>query len=167
MIYVFTGNGKGKTSACLGQVIRAIGRGLSVGFAQFIKADNQAGEQVYLKRCLGDNFLAIGLGFFLDEQERQEHRLAAEQTLNWAFQRMPTLDLLILDEALYALSLNLLSKEELLQLFSHSRIDNCHLIISGRGFPEELAEQVDLITEMKEIKHPWQYGRQAVAGLDH
>jgi len=167
MIYVYTGSGKGKTSACLGQAVRAMGWGLKVGFAQFIKADNQAGEQTYLQHSLGDNYLAGGLGFFLDELDKPKHRLVAEYTLNWAFQRMASLDLLILDEALYALNLDLLNLEEIRQLFRRSRLDDCHLIISGRCFPSELAGEVDLITEMTEIKHPWQRGQHALAGLDY
>ena len=84
MILVYTGNGKGKTSACLGQVVRALGCGLEPSFVQFIKKDGEAGEQTYLKRMLGDRFYAGGIGFFLSERERPRHKEAALETLRKA-----------------------------------------------------------------------------------
>ena len=167
MILVYTGNGKGKTTACLGQVIRALGRGMRVGFAQFIKKDGEAGEQFYLRQHLGENFLAGGRGFFLNEGQRPEHRDAAENTLAWAKQKMDELDLLILDEILCAMDHGLIVKTEVNDLLELSRKKNCHLILSGRGFPDEMKDDVDLITEMVEIKHHWQKGIPAVKGLDY
>lgn len=166
MILVYTGPGKGKTSACLGQVVRALGRGLRVAFAQFMKRDGEAGEQAFLHQCLGDNFLAGGAGFFRDESVRPRHRAAASATLAWARSRLPAVDVLILDESLYALGHGLLLYEELQALLEDSITANTHLILSGRGFPNDLLPMVDLVTEMHEIKHPWQSGVPAVKGLD-
>lgn len=166
MILVYTGNGKGKTSACLGQVIRAWGRGMRVGFAQFIKQDGEAGEQFFLRQSLGENFLAGGKGFFLDESQRREHSEAAKNTLVWAKQKLDELDLLIADEILYALRQGLVAQSEVNELLELSRIKKCHLILSGRDFPEEMKDAVDLITELIEIKHPWQNGISAIEGLD-
>jgi cob(I)alamin adenosyltransferase len=166
MILVYTGSGKGKTSACLGQAVRALGRGLSVAFAQFMKQDDRAGEQVFLRERLGDDFRAGGAGFFRREEDRPAHRQAALETLAWARSRLPRTDVLILDESLYALGHGLITREELLELFAASRRHGRHLVLSGRGFPQDLLDEVDLVTDLREIKHPWQQGLPAVAGLD-
>ena len=166
MIFVYTGTGKGKTSACLGQMVRALGRGLRVTFAQFMKEDGKAGEQIFLHRCLGQNFRAGGAGFFLHEADWPEHRQAALVTLAWVRERIATSDVLIMDEILYALGHNLVSREELLDIFRTARVQGCHLVLSGRGFPDDLLEQVDLVTELQEKKHPWQAGLSAQEGLD-
>jgi cob(I)alamin adenosyltransferase len=166
MILVYTGSGKGKTSACLGQAVRALGRGLRVAFAQFMKHEGRAGEQVFLRQCLGGNFRAGGAGFFRREEERPAHRQAALETLAWAREHLPEADVLILDESLYALGRGLITRGELLDVFAASRRHGHHLILSGRGFPRDLLDEVDLVTELQEIKHPWRQGLPAVAGLD-
>ena len=88
MIIVYTGNGKGKTSACIGQAMRALGRDFAVGFGQFMKQPGCAGEQTVLARLLGDDFLAGGKGFLRREEDRPAHREAALATLDWARQRL-------------------------------------------------------------------------------
>ena len=88
MIIVYTGNGKGKTSACIGQAMRALGRDFAVGFGQFMKQPGCAGEQTVLARLLGDDFLAGGKGFLRREEDRPAHREAALATLDWARQRV-------------------------------------------------------------------------------
>lgn len=166
MIYVYTGSGKGKTSACLGQAIRALGSGLRVAFAQFMKREGEAGEQIFLKKCLGDRFLAGGTGFFRAEDERPVHRAAAEHTLAWVRARLPECDVIILDECMYALRKELITRDELKALLQEARAADTHLILSGREFPNEMLNEVDLVTEMREIKHPWQQGQIAAKGLD-
>ena len=166
MIYVYTGNGKGKTSACLGQAVRAYGRGMRVAFVQFMKRDGEAGEQAFLRNLLGGNFLAPGEGFFRREEERPRHRAAARRALDWAKSRLGQVDILIADEILYALGKQLVQEEDIEVLLQQARKPDTHLVLSGRGFPDALAPEVDLITEMKEIKHPWRAGHSAVPGLD-
>ena len=78
MIIVYTGNGKGKTSACIGQAMRALGRDFAVGFGQFMKQPGCAGEQTVLARLLGDDFLAGGKGFLRREEDRPAHREAKQ-----------------------------------------------------------------------------------------
>ena len=166
MILVYTGNGKGKTSACLGQVVRALGRGLRVAFAQFMKEDGCAGEQRMLARLLGEDFLAGGRGFFRREEDRPLHRSAAEATLAWARRRLAGYDVLVLDEALYALRAELISREELEALLREAREQECHVILSGRDAPGWLLDTAELVTSMEEIRHPWQQGLPAVSGVD-
>lgn len=165
MILVYTGDGKGKTSACAGQALRALGRGLEVAFGQFIKRDGQAGEQIMLRRLLGENFYAGGLGFVFGEN-RVEHREAALRALDWALRRLPHVRMLVLDEALYALGAELVLAEEIRALVDEARRCGTHLVLSGRGLPEWLAEEADLVTEMLERKHPWQEGQKAVLGIE-
>ena len=83
VILVYTGNGKGKTCACVGQAVRALGRDMAVAFGQFMKRDGQAGEQRLLAQWLGPRFLAGGAGFLRREEERPAHRAAALRVLAW------------------------------------------------------------------------------------
>lgn len=166
MILIYTGNGKGKTSACVGQALRALGQGLRVGFGQFMKKDVRAGEQIMLERLLGENFRAGGRGFFRREEEREEHRAAALTLLGWARGQLPHLDMLLLDEILYALRAGLLERAEVETLLSEARTAGCHLVLSGRDAPQWLMDMADLVTEMGEIKHPAQSGVKAQRGIE-
>ena len=166
MILVYTGNGKGKTSACLGQVVRALGCGLEPAFVQFIKIDGEAGEQAYLKKTLGDKFYAGGIGFFLSEDERPRHTEAANETLGKARSLLRSSDVLIADEILYALSMELLKLEDVISLITEANTLGKHLVLSGRGFPESLDCYADCITDLQEVKHPWKKGAAAVRGID-
>jgi cob(I)alamin adenosyltransferase len=82
MILIYTGNGKGKTSACVGQALRALGQGLRVAFGQFMKKEGVGGEQLVLAQLLGEKFRAGGLGFLRVEEDRPKHREAALHTLH-------------------------------------------------------------------------------------
>lgn len=166
MILIYTGNGKGKTSACVGQALRALGQELRVGFGQFMKKDVRAGEQVLLERLLGENFRAGGRGFFRREEEREEHRAAARTLLSWARERLPRLDMLVLDESLYALRAGLLERAEMEALLREARELSCHLVLSGRDAPQWLMDMADLVTDMGEVKHPAQSGVKAQRGIE-
>ena len=146
--------------------MRAKGRGLKAAFIQFMKQDGEAGEQIFLKELLGDNFKAAGKGFFRKEEERPEHREAAGLALAWTRDKMGKVDVQVADEILYALGKGLVLEEELKALLELSKKSNTHFILSGRGFPPHLTQDVDLITEMKDVKHPWHEGKKAVPGLD-
>lgn len=104
MLLVYTGDGKGKTSACVGQAIRAAGQGLPVAFVQFMKSDVQAGEQKMLAALTGITLHIGGCGFFLNEENRALHRDAALRTLEWATRHLDGLFMMLLDEVLYARS---------------------------------------------------------------
>ena len=166
MILVYTGQGKGKTSACVGQAARAHGQGLKVAFGQFMKRPGQAGEQKVLSLLLGDRFFVSGRGFFRREEERPAHRKAAGILLSWAMLQARSADMLILDEALYALSCGLLAREEAEDLLALARERQFHLVLSGRGLPDWLCRAADLVTEMEAIKHPHQEGIQPVLGIE-
>lgn len=166
MIIVYTGNGKGKTSATVGQTVRALGQGLRVAFAQFMKRSDQAGEQRLLAGLLKESYYAGGRGFFRTEESRAEHREAALAVLGWAQRALDDCDLLVLDESLYALGSGLLLEEELRAIIAAARRKNAHLVLSGRGLPDWLRDEADLVTEMCEIKHPYAEGHKAIKGVE-
>lgn len=166
MIIIYTGNGKGKTSASVGQAVRAYGQGLRVSFGQFLKRPDQAGEQKVLETLLGESFFASGKGFFRKEEERELHVRAAGELLAWAAARVPLSDMLILDESLYALGNGLVSREDLERLMDACAEKGVHLVLSGRGAPAWLVERADLVTEMTERKHPFREGVAALRGIE-
>ncbi len=166
MILVYTGDGKGKTSACVGQTVRALGQNMVVAFGQFMKRDGQAGEQAMLARLLEERFFAGGLGFLRTDAERPAHREAALRMLDWARGQLEQADMLVLDETLYALSAGILGQQELEELMALARTNDCHLVLSGRSAPEWLVDAADLVTSMTEIKHPWRTGVKAAPGIE-
>ncbi|MBI4094713.1 MAG: cob(I)yrinic acid a,c-diamide adenosyltransferase [Candidatus Liptonbacteria bacterium] len=173
MILVFTGNGKGKTTAALGQAVRALGRGRKVLMIQFIKGPWKSGEDEFAGRfAISDSQFAIkkmGLGFvgiLGDQLPKEEHQKAAERALKAfreEFAKDPKKDgwhMIILDEVNVAVSLGLIAKEDVLQAIAHV-LEERIVILTGRGAPQEFIDAADLVTEMKEIKHPFTEGKLA------
>ena len=166
MLLIYTGNGKGKTSACVGQAVRALGQRLRVAFGQFMKRADQAGEQEMLSELLGANFLASGAGFYRQAQF-EKHRAKAEELLLWAGERLDHgVDMLILDEAIYALNHGLLLEDELRGLITRCRDEGRHLVLSGRGAPAWMVEQADIVSDITEVKHVYANGGQARPGIE-
>ncbi|GFM35336.1 cob(I)yrinic acid a,c-diamide adenosyltransferase [Desulfovibrio psychrotolerans] len=166
MILVYTGNGKGKTSASVGQTIRALGQGFVVAFGQFMKRADQAGEQKILSSLLKERFHAEGKGFLTRPDQFAEHREASLQLLLWATHQLEDVDMLVLDEALYALKTGLLHEEELRSLVDQARTQEAHLVLSGRDCPQWLTDAADTVTEMTEIKHHYAQGIPAQRGIE-
>ena len=165
MILVYTGLGKGKTCACVGQALRALGQNLTVAFAQFIKRPDQAGEQLMLAKLLGHRFRANGLGF-VDQANLAPHKAAAQDLVSWALAQLPDLAMLILDEICYALHYQLLTKNEVLNLIDSAKNVGCHLVLSGRFAEPWLIELADLVTYMDTPKHPRLLGQKAMVGIE-
>lgn len=173
MLYIFTGNGKGKTTAALGQAMRAVGEGKKVLMIQFIKGPWKSGED-FLAKGLEPNFklVKMGKGFvgiMGDTLPREEHEKAAEDALKYARQEIDSSkwDILILDEVNNAVSLNLISKKAILEFIDHGEKKLEHLILTGRDAPPEFINRADLVTDMKEIKHPYQQGIKGKRGLEY
>ncbi len=170
-IIVYTGDGKGKTTAALGVALRAIGHGWRVLMVQFVKGTWHYGELDAAKRLAPDlEIVPMGKGFckiFNDRLPEAEHRAAASAALQFARERMLSgqYDLLILDEVNIALKLGLLSLEAVMELLDAKPAD-LDIVLTGRGAPPELIERADLVTEMREIKHPYQKGILAQKGID-
>jgi len=173
MLYIFTGNGKGKTTAALGQAMRAVGEGKRVLMIQFIKGPWKSGED-FLAKGLEPHFklVKMGKGFvgiMGDRLPREEHEKAAEAALDYAKKEINSgnWDLVILDEVNNAVSLNLIPKEKILELIDFSRDKIEHLILTGRDAPQEFIDRADLVTEMREIKHPYKRGVKGQRGLEY
>lgn len=165
LIIVHTGDGKGKTTAALGLAIRAFGAGLKVLILQFIKGVRRSGELEALD-ALGIEVRQLGLGF-TSKGELDEHKAAAQAAIESARKEILSgaWDLIILDEINYAVKFGLLSAAEVLELIT-IRPPQLHLVFTGRDALPELIDAADLVTEMKLIKHPFQSGVAAQAGIE-
>lgn len=178
MLLIFTGNGKGKTTAALGQCMRVVGDGGNALVIQFIKSPKwKSGEDYFLEKFkIPDNSFQIlkkGLGFvgiLGDTLPLEDHKKAASEA--WELAKKEILSgkwsLVVLDEINNALRLNLFSLEEVANFLiefkrSSLKID---LILTGRDAHASLVELADLATEMKEIKHPYQKGEEAKKGIE-
>ena len=208
MIIIFTGNGKGKTTAALGQAVRAVGRGRRVLMVQFIKGPWKSGEDfvdIVLKgtpstssrlRQASDGqagsppfrLVKMGLGFvgiLGDTLPREKHVEAAREALKFATSELRSFDsaqdgqapksgsatsgqawdVVILDEINVAISLGLLTVEEVLAALADVPPEKL-VICTGRGAPQELIDRADLVTEMREIKHPFNDGKMAKIAVE-
>lgn len=171
LVIVHTGNGKGKTTAALGTALRAVGHGLKVLIIQFIKGSWRYGELKSLKRLEPElELIRVGKGFvgiIDDKLPREEHEKAARDGLELAREKVMSgeYDLVILDELNYAVLGGLIPIEDVLDLV-RNKPSWVHLIITGREARPELIELADLVTEMREIKHPYQKGITAQRGID-
>lgn len=168
LVQVYTGNGKGKTTAALGLALRAAGRGLRVYIIQFIKGGFDYGELNVVDRIPNVTLKAFGRGRFIttDPPEKEDVRLA-KQALQLAKEivRNGEHDVVVLDEINVALKLKLVSLEETLELIKN-KPRQVELVLTGRDAPSELTQVADLVTEMKEIKHPFTRGAQARKGIE-
>jgi cob(I)alamin adenosyltransferase len=167
LLVVYTGHGKGKTTAALGMVFRALGRGLRVTVVQFIKGKWKTGERVFAESLPQLRFLVMGLGFTWESDDISRDKAAARAA--WAEARKEISsgerELVVLDELTYAFHYGFLELEEVLQTL-RSRPAGVHVVITGRDAPEALLELADLVTEMKLLKHPFQRGEKARLGVD-
>ena len=177
LIIIYTGNGKGKTTASLGVALRALGHGWRVLIIQFFKGDWPVvfGELEMGKR-LAPQFEVLQLGkgfvkFMGDKKPFGKHLAAAKDALRIAKEKITseTYDLIVLDEIVYAIDyagVQLVSLEEVLALLD-AKPPALHLILTGRNAPQALIDRADLVTEMREIKHPWQQKIPAQEGIDY
>jgi len=173
MLLVFTGNGKGKTTAALGQALRSVGEGKRVLMVQFIKGPWKSGEDDSAK-LLDPNFklVKMGKGFvgiLNDTLPREEHEQAAREALAYARSEaeLGTWNMVILDEVNNAVSLNLIKKEDVLAFVDAVKSKVEHIILTGRDAPQEFIDRADLVTEMNDVKHPYDQGVKARRGLEY
>ena len=172
LIIVHTGPGKGKTTAALGTAFRAVGQGLRVLMVQFIKGSWHYGE-LDAARMLGEDRLRIlpmGRGFVkigAEKPEPEDVRLVEEA---WQFAvekiRSGEFDMVILDEINYAIRYKMLDAEKVLQALKE-KPEMVHVILTGRNAHPSIVEFADLVTEMREVKHPYQKGIAAQRGIEY
>lgn len=171
LIQIYTGEGKGKTTAAVGQAIRAIGQGLKVGFVYFHKNPEEwdYGELKKLEE-LGietKGFAKKHPHFYEETQEKtmREECLNGLEYIEKIF-REDSLDVLILDEIIIALRDGYLEEEEILNLLSE-KPEDMEVILTGRGAVKQLIEKADLVSKIKNIKHPFQEGLESRKGIDY
>lgn len=170
LIIVNTGNGKGKTTAALGIVLRSLGHGYKVAIIQFIKGAWEPAEKLVFSLWSDQlEFHAMGEGFTWDTQDRDrdiEKAIAAWQK-GLEYIRNPDFKLVVLDEINIAIKLGYLRVEEVLAGLEQKPFDN-HVILTGRGAPTALIDRADLVTEMTLIKHPFRdQGVKAQPGIEY
>jgi cob(I)alamin adenosyltransferase len=168
LLMVYTGNGKGKTTAALGLAFRALGHDFPVCLIQFIKGDWKYGElksAEQFKDLL--DFHVAGVGFTWKSKDLDKDRKAAQD--GWSLAKSVIAAgrhrLIILDEFTYAINYGMVNEEESLEVL-HNRPKGLHVLVTGRDAPKGLVEIADLVTEMNEVKHPYKAGIQAQKGIE-
>ncbi len=159
MLLVYTGNGKGKTTASLGVTLRAIGRGMNVKYFQFIKSPERTyGEQIALRK-LGVETVQLGIGFTWTKTP-EEHREALRNAWQIVKEELknPSTDLLVLDELNNALAISRFPIEDVLPLAEvleaiQNRPEKMHLVVTGRSAHPTLLEMADLVSSVEATKH--------------
>lgn len=168
LVLVNTGNGKGKTTAALGVMFRAWGRGLRVCMLQFIKtATSNYGEHRAAKK-IGIEIVPLGGGFTWLSKDIERDKALARELWEQSKARIASgeYDLVVLDEFTYPLVYGWLSVDEVIEAL-RQRPEHVNVIITGRDAPQALIDFADTVTEMREVKHPYQRGITALAGIDY
>ena len=171
LVVVYTGKGKGKTTAALGMALRAIGHDYKICMIQFIKGSWHYGEMSSSKRLEPDfELTAVGKGFvgILDDKTPKEiHQKIAKEAIDIAKEKTLSekYNIIILDEINYAVNLGLVDVKDVLDLIK-IKPQKVTLVLTGNHVRQEVIDAADLVTEMKEIKHPFQRGIRAKKGID-
>jgi cob(I)alamin adenosyltransferase len=168
LLMVYTGNGKGKTTAALGLVFRALGHGMKVCVIQFIKGSWKYGELTSADRFA--DLLEVhvrGLGFTWESEDLERDVEVARDAWEFAQETINSgkFDLVVLDELTYLTKYEMIDVEEVVA-FLTARPANLHVIVTGRGAPQPLIDAADLVTEMREIKHHYSVGIKARKGVE-
>lgn len=168
LVLLYTGNGKGKTSSALGVTMRAWGRGWGVCWLQFIKSKTSHYGETRAAEAMGIEMIPLGDGFtWLSEDIEKDIALAREC---WALAREKiysgNYDIVVLDEITYPISYGWLDVDEVIQAL-RDRPPHIHIIMTGRDADPRLVEFADLVTDMTEVKHPYQQGINAQPGIDY
>ena len=167
MLVLYTGDGKGKTSAAVGAAVRAAGRNQKILFLQFVKGKEDSGEVKILSGLENVAYNKFGAGF-ITEKNIKEHKEQAKKGWNYFKEKAESdeFEFLILDELNIALYYDLLPLEEV-TLFLKSIKDRNIVVITGRNAPAELIKIADIVTDMVKVKHIFDKGVKAVEGLDY
>jgi cob(I)alamin adenosyltransferase len=172
LVIVYTGDGKGKTTAALGMALRAAGHKKKTLIVQFIKNFKSYGELKFVKKYnCGIEIKSIGKGYVKikgDKHPFEEHVRTAKQALKFARNKILSkeYDIVVLDEINIALEKNLLTLEEVIELIQQ-KPPSLHLVLTGRNTPKKLLQLADLVSEVKEIKHPYRRGILAQKGIEY
>jgi len=172
LFLIYTGEGKGKTTASIGVTLRAIGRGMNVKYLQFIKSPERTYGEALALRKLGVEMEQLGIGFTWTKTP-EEHRAALKQAWVKAKEALqdPATDLLVLDELNNALAISTFPIDDVLPLAEvveaiRNRPSHMHLVVTGRSAANELIELADLVSTIDATKHYYENGIPAVKGLE-
>jgi cob(I)alamin adenosyltransferase len=173
LLLVFTGTGKGKSTAAFGLAVRAAGNRMPVKVIQFIKGSWRSGEREAIQRGLPEIEVDVGGRGFTIERLRDpnvpipEHHLAARAALEMAREAVAAgrYRMVVLDEILGSINAGLVTEAEVLEL-ARSRPADLHLVLTGRGAPDAIVDEADLVTEMREVKHHYRAGVPAQRGIE-
>jgi cob(I)alamin adenosyltransferase len=172
MVIVYTGHGKGKTTAALGLALRAMGHGFRVSIVQFLKGGFDYGEFKAVERLQPEitiKPMGVGcMGILDDDKPVEDHKEAARRALEESRRTIASgdYDIVVLDEINIAIHLKLITVEDLMHIIK-DRPENITLVITGRYADSRVIDAADLVTEMKEIKHPFRKGILSRKGIDH
>lgn len=169
LVIVNTGAGKGKTTAALGLLLRAWGRGLRVCMIQFVKHEQgNWGEVRAARKMEGVDWIKVGDGFTWTSDDIEETAALAVRGWSLAQEQIAEgdYDLVILDEFTYPLHFGWLDVVQVLDWLAENKPESMHLVITGRDAPVELIDWAHLVTEMRKVKHPYDQGQKAQAGID-
>ncbi len=170
LLMVHTGHGKGKTTCALGLMMRAAGRGLNCCMIQFMKSRNDRYGEHESAEKLGIEVHTMGDGFTWDTKNPEQDRLTARATWSLCIEKMRSgdYDMIVFDELVYVLSYNMLPLDEVISELSAVRAAQpaLHIVVTGRDAPPELIQAADLVTEMRDIKHPFNVGIRAQQGIE-
>lgn len=170
LVTIFTGEGRGKTTAAIGTALRATGHGLRVLVVLFMKgADFVHGEAVALKAIDNITLQSFGApGWVIPDRDNTAHKIKAAEALAFAADQIASgsYDLAVLDEVISAVHFGILPHQDVLQ-FIKTKPSGLEIILTGHGASAELMEFADLVTEMKNLKHPFEHGVKARVGIDY
>lgn len=167
LVQVYTGKGKGKTTASLGLGFRAAARNINVLMIQFLKPASDYGEHIAVEKF--DNFTIKPLGSnrFVNnpsEDDKKEAKIILDKAKEEIYSNK--YGLVILDEINVAMHFNLIAPEDVIDILKN-RPENIEIVMTGRGAPDKIIEYADLVTEMKQIKHPFEKGISARKGIEY
>ncbi|HID98659.1 MAG TPA: cob(I)yrinic acid a,c-diamide adenosyltransferase [Thermodesulfobacteriaceae bacterium] len=168
LLIVYTGSGKGKTTAALGLALRAMGHGQRVCMVQFVKSSSRTGEfssAGYFKGLL--DIHVAGRGFIRETDDLEPHRTASLEAWNLARDMISSgrYRMIILDEFTYVMKYGFIPEKDVIDTLA-GRPEGLHIVVTGRQAPRALVDSADLVTEMKEIKHPYSSGIKAQQGIE-
>lgn len=167
LLLVLTGNGKGKSSSAFGMAARALGYGMKVGVAQFIKGRSDTGEEAFFSRQPNVEWHVLGEGFTWDTQDRERDIQKARE--GWEVARTmltdPAFSLVILDELTYTMNYGYLDAVQVLADIA-ARPPMQHVVVTGRAASQALMDAADTVSEIMDVKHAWRAGIKAQPGID-
>ncbi len=167
VIVLMTGNGKGKSSSAIGMISRALGYGMKIGIAKFLKGEQETGEDLFFKEQKNVQTVFMETGFTWESQNKDLDKIKALEAwkLTEEFLSDPTIDLVILDELTYMINYKYLDEEEIIKRLK-SRPKKQHVVITGRAACKGLVDIADTVSEVKEIKHAFRSNIKAQRGID-